>query len=94
MGMIYSVLEGIDQRANDPWIRLPHPKGRCQHTGLARTTLLELVLGSKGKIKTVSLKKPGAIRGVRLIHLPSLQTYLAGLAEQQALEGQEVAARA
>jgi hypothetical protein len=50
---------------------------------LARTTLFQLVERSKGKIKTVFLKKPGAIRGIRLIHLGSLQNYLNSLAETQ-----------
>ena len=66
-----------------PWIRLPLPKERCPYTGLARTTLFQLVERSKGKIKTVFLKKPGAIRGIRLIHLGSLQNYLNSLAETQ-----------
>jgi hypothetical protein len=85
--MQFNVLEAPDSPINDCWIRLPHPKSRCPHTGLARTTLLELVLRSKGKIKTVNLRKPGAVRGVRLIHLPSLQDYLVGLAELQKKEG-------
>lgn len=84
--MRYSILEG-DPKAIDPWIRLPPPKKRCPHTGLSRTSLLELVLGSRGQVPTVSLRKPGAIRGVRIIHLPSLQAYLVALAKAQAEQG-------
>lgn len=33
-------------------------------------------LASEGKIKTVSLRKPGQCQGVRLFHMPSIEKYL------------------
>jgi hypothetical protein len=81
--MRYTIDDSPGRPVEDVWFRLPHPKGRCPYTGLARTTLFELVERSRGKIKTVFLKKPGAIRGIRLIHLGSLQNYLNSLAETQ-----------
>jgi hypothetical protein len=63
----------------EEWGRLPKPKDRL--FGLSRTTLLEL--SSAGLIRTVALRKPGAIKGVRLVYLPSLRAYLEKLASEQ-----------
>ena len=79
---------------DDFFIRLPPPKGRCHYTGLARTTLRELIERSGGKIKAKSLKKPGAIRGVTLIHLGSLRNYLSSLPDIAAPGQAESAERA
>ena len=43
-------------------------------SGIGRTNLYSLI--SKGKIKTINLRRPGTARGRRLIHLPSLRNYL------------------
>jgi hypothetical protein len=66
------------------WIRLPKPRERCPFSGLSRTTLTELVIPCQAnhyrpQVKSVVLKKPGAIRGIRLIHRESLFRYLEGL---------------
>jgi hypothetical protein len=53
------------------------PKPGQRLFGLSRTTLLELSNGRK--IRTVAIKKPGAIRGIRLVFMPSLLEYLASL---------------
>jgi hypothetical protein len=81
--MRFTVIDSPDRLAEDVWIRLPLPRGRCPYTGLARTTLDQLVERSRGEVKTVLLKKPGALRGIRLIHLGSLQNYLNSLAKTQ-----------
>jgi hypothetical protein len=39
----------------------------------------ELVQRSNGKIRTVSLRRAGATKGTRLIHLASLLDYLNGM---------------
>jgi hypothetical protein len=54
------------------WIRLPRPKARFY--GLSRTTLLELC--ESGAIKSVVLRKRHALRGIRLLYLPSLLNFL------------------
>lgn len=64
----------------EEWYRLPTPRGG-RLFGLSRTTLTELAL--VGSIKSVLLRKPGAKRGIRLIHGPSLQEYLLGQMEEQ-----------
>ena len=80
-----TVLEVPNRPADDLWIRLPAPKARARsfYTGLSRTALYDLIQRSKGKIKSVVLKKPGGLRGLRLIHLQSLKCYLNDLAENQ-----------
>ncbi len=55
------------------WIRLP-TRGHCPHTGLSRAAYYELIKANK--IRTANLKKPGALRGTRLVWLPSIMTYL------------------
>jgi predicted DNA-binding transcriptional regulator AlpA len=55
------------------WIRLPM-RGHCPHTGLSRAAFYELI--KTNKIRTASLKKPGALRGARLVWLPSVMAYV------------------
>jgi hypothetical protein len=57
------------------WVRMPKPKQRL--LGLSRTTLHEL--SEAGLIRTVAIRKPGAIKGIRLVYLPSLYCYLENL---------------
>jgi hypothetical protein len=71
------------------WLRLPTPGAKHPEYGLTRGTLNELILPCeendyKPPVRSVVIKKRGAIRGIRLIHRPSLDTYLARLAEEQA----------
>lgn len=47
-------------------------------SGMGRTRLYELI--NSGKIKTVSLRAKGDLRGTRLVSLPSLRQYIAKLA--------------
>lgn len=73
----------------DFWIRMPREKERCTHTGLSRSSLYYLITQSKGQIKSVVIKRPGALRGIRLVHLQSLKGYLKRLAETQAGAGEK-----
>jgi hypothetical protein len=57
---------------SEEWARMPKPKSRL--CGLSRTTLLEL--HRLGHIKMAVIKKPGAQKGIRLVHLPTLYAYL------------------
>lgn len=66
------------------WLRLPAPGGRCPYTGLSRSTLYELTIPGPANegippVKSVVLRKRGALRGIRLINYDSLMSYLAGL---------------
>jgi hypothetical protein len=66
------------------WLRLPAPRGRCPFTGLSRSTLNELTIpgsanGGNPPVKSVVLRKRGALRGIRLISYDSLMSYLATL---------------
>jgi hypothetical protein len=70
------------------WGRLPQPGTACRYSGLRRTQLNELILlsqvnGFKPPVRSVSLRKPGAVKGTRLVHIPSLMAYLAELEAAQ-----------
>ena len=60
-------------------IRLPKAGTLCAFTGLSRTKLWEILCTRK--VKTVCLRRPGALKGARLVHLQSLLDYLHSLAE-------------
>lgn len=81
-----SVLIAADAAATTrpEFIRLPAPGKRCPYTGLSRSTLNELTIPSTANdnrppVKSVVLRKRGALRGIRLINYDSLMTYLHGL---------------
>ena len=68
------------------FIRLPK-RGRCPITGLTRSKLYDLISPSedndfKPPVKSVSLRKPGQIKGTRLIVCQSLLDYLYGEVEK------------
>ena len=68
------------------FIRLPK-RGPCPITGLTRSKLYDLISpnednGFKPPVKSVSLRKPGQIKGTRLIVLQSLLDYLYGEVEK------------
>ena len=48
-------------------------------SGLGRTSLYKEI--SAGRIKSISLRKPGTARGRRLVHLASLRAYLNSFSE-------------
>lgn len=67
------------------WLRLPAPGARCRFTGLSRSTLNELTIPGPANdgnppVKSVVLRKRGALRGIRLISYDSLMGYLNELA--------------
>lgn len=66
------------------WLRLPASGTRCRFTGLSRSTLNELTIPGPANdgsppVKSVVLRKRGALRGIRLISYDSLMNYLDGL---------------
>ena len=70
----------VSQATRPEFIRCP--KGGLEPiTGLSRAKLYELITpnvanGFKPPVKSVCLRKPGAVKGARLIHLQSLLDYL------------------
>jgi hypothetical protein len=70
------------QTARPEFVRMPRPGSVCPWTGLGRSYLYQLA--TEGKIKTLSLRKRGAARGVRLIKLDSVLEYLARMEKEQA----------
>lgn len=80
-------VEAGEQNINQPeFIRLPKPGQRCPLTGISRSAMNKLVLASEGNgfkppVRSVSLRKPGNVRGIRLIVTKSLLDYLYAQAE-------------
>ena len=78
----------IPSEATKPeWLRLPAPGDRCRYTGLSRSTLNELTIAGPANdgvppVKSVVVRKRGALRGIRLISYDSLMHYLTDLADQ------------
>ncbi len=63
------------------FIRLPKPGHLCSWTGLSRSKLNELILpcpfnAHKPPVRSVCLRRQGAVKGTRLIDLASLLAYL------------------
>jgi len=74
----------LTESVKPEWLRLPAPGNRCRFTGLSRSTLNELTIagtanGGLPPVKSVVLRKRGALRGIRLINYDSLMQYLAAL---------------
>ena len=57
------------------WMRLCKPRERLW--GMSRTTWNELC--DSGKVKSITLRKKHAQRGIKLIYRPSAEAYLKGL---------------
>jgi len=70
--IIVPVANALD---SSDWLRLPRPKQRLW--GMSRTTWNELL--DSGKIKSITIRKPYAQRGIKLIHRPSAEAYLESL---------------
>lgn len=64
------------------FLSLPRPRERCRFSNLSRTTLCELL--DRGEIQGVTIRRPGATRGKRLIIKQSLADCLYGLAKKAA----------
>ena len=62
------------------WTRIP-AHGNCPYSGLSRPVLYDLI--RTGKIKSSCLKKPGAIRGIRLVWLPSVFAFIENHVDQR-----------
>jgi hypothetical protein len=72
--------------AEAEWKRLPHPKGgRCEISGLSRSALIDLGVIVPGLI--VRLRRPGAVRGAALLHVPTLREYLREVRAKQLTGG-------
>ncbi len=66
--------------ARPEWVRLPRVSTLCPWCGLSRSKLWEVL--QTGKVRNVCLRKEGALRGARLIHLASLLAYLDSLTNE------------
>lgn len=71
-----------DQKSLGPaWINIPS-KGHCPITGLSRPFYYDLI--NKGIVRSACIRRPGAVRGKRLVYLPSVMAYLDKCADVEA----------
>ena len=73
------------------FLRLPRTGARCPLTGLSRSMMNALILPTEENnhrppVRSVVLRRPGNIRGVRLVDAASLLTYLRSHADPQSPE--------
>jgi hypothetical protein len=68
------------QYQGNSYNRLPKPGEKLE--GLSGTTLLQL--GAEGRIRTVTIRRPNARRGINLCYMPSLIEFLEGLPNKTA----------
>jgi hypothetical protein len=69
------IMPAANGAESSDWLRLPRPKSRLW--GLSRTTWNELC--DTGKVKSITLRKKHAQRGIKLIYRPSAEAYLKSL---------------
>jgi hypothetical protein len=73
------MLEAVTHNDSKPeWARIPEV---VQRFGIKRTRLFELI--ADGQIKSVSLRRPGCVRGVRIINCDSVRSLLEALANRE-----------
>ena len=79
------VAELLSDRSADAlpvWVRAPRGGG-CEHySGLGRSKLYELA--TTGRIRSVSLRDGGSVKGVRLFDLSSILNFIAKCEQEQA----------
>jgi hypothetical protein len=93
------ILEALDSETSGqskghlpPYVRLPKSGERCPVSGLSRSHINNLILPNAANhrrppVRSVSLKTPGAVRGVRLIDVASLVGYIEGQAQADSKGG-------
>ena len=79
-GQRYSPLNGSELE-NEIWDRLPGMGGRLE--GISRPGIYRIIDESQSGVVTVSLKSPGANRGIRLVGRNSLRAYISRRAQEQ-----------
>jgi hypothetical protein len=63
------------------WYRLPAPGARDRMTGLSRTSLNEAI--ERGDVKAITVRQPGAVRGIKLLNVASVRAWMARLDAEQ-----------
>lgn len=76
-----ALIESLQNAIRPEFIRLPKPSKLCPYTGLSRSKMNELVLPSeqnncKPPVASISLRKRGQVKAVRLVVYDSLIAYL------------------
>ena len=75
-----AIRKSITPSLGPQWIGVPSV-GHCPITGLSRPHIYNLI--AAGLIRSACLRQPGAIRGRRLVYLPSVLAYLDRCADEE-----------
>lgn len=67
------------------WVRAPRTNSVESYSGLSRAKLYELA--TEGHIRSVSIRKPGQIKGTRLFNLGSILGFIEKQEKEFALSG-------
>lgn len=59
------------------------------YSGIGRSSLYELIAGNQ--IRSAVIRKPGNVRGIRIVSLSSLEAFLNKMADSNAMQHQELA---
>jgi hypothetical protein len=73
-------LEARAAALGEVWGRLPRPGQRLE--GMSRSYLYELI--KAGKIRSHVIRKGHCVRGIRLLHVPSIRAFIAAQADEAA----------
>lgn len=68
-----SPMPSIEDLVRERWIRIPS-RGREHNSGLSRSFLYQLI--NQGVVRSACIRKPGRVRGVRLVSLDSLMLFI------------------
>lgn len=71
---IEALVREQDVNSRPVWVRAPKDGAVERYSGLGKGMLY--ALASQGVIKSACLRRPGAVRGVRLFHLQSILDYI------------------
>jgi hypothetical protein len=74
----------VVQMPRPEFVRMPTPGTVCPWCGLKRSHLYRLA--KEGRIKTISLRRRGTARGVKIIRLDSVIDYLSKMEAEQSAE--------
>ncbi len=59
-----------------PFLRLPRSGERCPVSGFSRSFLNCLILGGAPEVESIVIRKPGKVRGIRLVSTESLLDFI------------------
>lgn len=76
-----AAIDSVSDQEIENWVRMPANREKLE--GLTRATLYDLINDRRSGVISISLRGPGAKRGIRLLDRTSLRRFLARKAAEQ-----------